>query len=41
MAQNDLPVRNPGASGAGRPENVPSPPPQAQMVHAGKAPEKK
>jgi hypothetical protein len=33
-----LPVRDPGASGAGRPEPVPSPPPQAQMVdvHAGK-----
>ena len=29
-----LPQRDPGASGAGRPEGVPNPPPQAQMVPA-------
>jgi hypothetical protein len=36
--KSDLPVRDPGASGAGLPELVPSPPPQVQMVdvHADK-----
>ena len=36
MAQSDLPVRQPGASGAGRPEPGPYPPPQPIFVPAKK-----
>lgn len=36
MAKNSLPVRQPGASGAGKPELVPNPPPKVVFVPAKK-----
>ncbi len=40
MASNDLPQRQPGASGAGQPQPTPIRKPDVQMVQVGKNPKK-